>query len=173
MNTKLIGFIILGVVLIGIGIWQFGGSNTQEQEAVSNIKIEAPGEQPTITPPTSAPQDTGEPSSAESGSTTEDTEQVVAAVTKITIEGDEFSFAPANISVTRGTTVELTFKNIGKAPHNYSVTELGLATKTIGGGKTDVVTFVAPSTPGTISYTSFCSVPGHREAGMVGTIEIK
>ena len=165
MNTKLIGFIILGVVVIGIGIWQFGGRNTEEQEVSSDIKIEAPTQEPSTTPPASSP--------SSGGVETDTGEQSAASTTKITIEGDEFSFSPRNITVSAGTTVELTFKNIGRAPHNYVVTELGLATKTIGGGKTDVVTFVAPSTPGTISYTSFCSVPGHREAGMVGTIEIK
>lgn len=94
-------------------------------------------------------------------------------VLKFVIEGDEFSFSPPKITVLRGATVELTFKNVGRAPHNYSIDELGIATKTIGGGKTDVVTFVAPDTSGTISYSSYCSVPGHKEAGMAGTIEIK
>jgi plastocyanin len=143
MNTKILAFIILGAALIGIGIWQFGGFQAPKQEALPDTKIQAPTGEPEVTS------------------------------TKITIEGDEFSFAPANISVARGATVELTFKNIGRVPHNYIVSELGLATKTISGGNTDVVTFVAPDSAGTISYTSFCSVPGHREAGMVGTIEIK
>ena len=170
MNTKLIGFIILGVILIGVTVWQFADFRAPERDEIpAPTKIQAPTGEPQSTSPSSEAPTTG----TEPASPNEQGEQVVVAVTKITIEGDEFSFAPANISVTRGTTVELTFKNIGKAPHNYSVTELGLATKTIGGGKTDVVTFVVPDTPGTISYTSFCSVPGHREAGMVGTIEIK
>ncbi|MFY9458096.1 MAG: plastocyanin/azurin family copper-binding protein, partial [Candidatus Spechtbacterales bacterium] len=94
-------------------------------------------------------------------------------VLKFVIEGDEFSFLPQNITVPRGATVELTFKNIGRVPHNYIIDELGIATKTIGGGKTDVVTFTAPNTPGVIDYASYCSIPGHREAGMEGTIEIK
>lgn len=92
---------------------------------------------------------------------------------RFTIEGDEFRFSPSNISAARGATVELTFKNVGRVPHNYVVDELGLATKTIGGGKTDVVTFTAPDSAGAITYASYCSVPGHREAGMAGTIEIK
>ena len=161
MNTKLIGFIILGVILIGVTVWQLVDFRASEgPEIPAPTKIQAPTGAPGSTAPTSETPTTG-------------TGQVVAAVTKITIEGDEFRFAPADISVTRGATVELTFKNIGRAPHNYIVTELGLATKTISGGKTDVVTFVVPNTPGTISYASFCSVPGHKEAGMVGTIEVK
>ena len=94
-------------------------------------------------------------------------------VSKFVIEGDEFSFSPKSITVARGVVVELTFKNIGRVPHNYIIDGLGIATKTIGGGKTDVVTFTAPDSAGTITYASYCSVPGHREAGMAGTIEIK
>jgi|GEM_PF-3130120 plastocyanin len=164
MNTKLLGnkitlfrLIFLGMVLAGGAVWQFGGFDRTEQEVPASI--EAP---------------TGElessPRTLEEIPTMEG-EGVVA--TNITIEGDEFSFSPESITVAPGATVELTFKNIGKAPHNYVVTELGLKTKTIGGGKTDVVTFRAPDSAGTISYTSFCSIPGHLEAGMVGTIEIK
>lgn len=164
MNTKLLLFIILGVALIGIGIFKFGGFKAQEEGAPSDIKIEAPTGEPETTPPESFPS---------SESTDTNKGEAVVAVTKIMIEGDEFSFSPTNVSIARGATVELTFKNIGRAPHNYTVTELGLATKTIGGGKTDVVTFVVPDKPGSIAYTSFCSVPGHKEAGMIGTIEIK
>ena len=159
MNAKLLGFIILGAVLVGAAVWQLGGFSRPEQKVPASTKIEAP---------------TGElessPRTLEEIPTMEG-EGVVA--TNITIEGDEFSFSPESITVAPGATVELTFKNIGKAPHNYVVTELGLKTKTIGGGKTDVVTFRAPDSAGTISYTSFCSIPGHLEAGMVGTIEIK
>ena len=166
MNTKLLIFIILGVALIGIGIFKFGGFKAGEKGATSDIKIEAPTGEPDATPPGSSP-------SSESTSTDTDKGEAVVSITKITIEGDEFSFSPKNISIARGTTVELTFKNIGRAPHNYTINELSLSTKTIGGGKTDVVTFVAPDAPGVITYTSLCSVPGHKEAGMVGTIEIK
>lgn len=115
------------------------------------------GEEPSTSPPTASPP---------AGETQK-------SVEKFVIEGDEFSFSPQNITVTRGATVELTFKNIGRVPHNYIVDELGLATKTISAGRTDVVTFVAPNTPSAISFSSYCSVPGHREAGMEGTIEIK
>lgn len=164
MNTKLLIFIILGVALIGIGIFKFGGFKAEDKGASSDIKIEALTGELAATLPGSSPEST---------STDTDKGEAVVPVTKITVEGDEFSFSPKNISIARGATVELTFKNTGRAPHNYMITELNLATKIIGGGKTDVVTFVAPDSPGVITYTSFCSVPGHRESGMVGTIEIK
>ena len=157
MNTKLLGFIILGAVLVGVAVWQLGGFSRPEQKVPASTKVEAP---------------TGELKSSSPTLEEAPTREGVIA-TKITIEGDEFSFAPENITVARGATVELIFKNTGKASHNYVVTELGLKTKTIGGGKTDVVTFRAPDSADTISYKSFCSIPGHFEAGMVGTIEIK
>ena len=145
-------FLIIAIALIAF-FWYFRGA------APKGVPTTAPQGGPTITPPTSPPP-------GESG-------EEISSLQRFTIEGDEFRFSPKNISVTRGATVELTFKNVGNAPHNFTIDELGLATKTIGGGKTDVVSFVAPDTAGIVSYSSYCSVPGHREAGMVGTIEIK
>ena len=98
---------------------------------------------------------------------------VAPSSVKLTVEGDEFSFSPKTVKVKRGDTVELTFKNVGVVLHNYIVDELNLSTRTIGAGETDVVTFTAPLAAGSITYTSYCSLPGHRESGMEGVIVIE
>ena len=95
------------------------------------------------------------------------------AFVKLIIEGDEFSFSPKTINVKRGDIVELIFKNVGTIPHNYIVDELGLGTKIVDVGQTDTVTFTPPSAAGSITYASYCSIPGHREAGMEGLIVIE
>ena len=161
-------FIIIGVALIALSLRSLIDFNVPEEEVPAPKKIGTPQ----VTPPTSPPPGTTEeeqspPASSSSG---EDTSQ---EITRITVEGDEFSFSPADFTVKRGKTVELTFRNVGRAPHNFIVDELGLATKTIGGGKTDIVAFLAPDSAGSLTYTSYCSIPGHREAGMVGTITIE
>lgn len=115
----------------------------------------APGAGPTITPPTSAPPGT------------------IQEAQRFIIEGDEFKLSPNTITIKRGSSVELTFKNMGRAPHNFTVSELGVATKTIEGGQSDTVIFSVPETPGAFSYESHCSVLGHKALGMKGTIEIK
>lgn len=158
-RPKLIIFIIIGAALIALSFWYFTDFNIPEDELPGPQKIESPSVTPPTTPPpggSSGDADVGEP-----------------AVVKKTIEGDEFSFSPSSFSIPVGARVELTFRNIGSAPHNFVVDELALATKTIGGGKTDTITFTAPTSPSTITYSSYCSVPGHREAGMEGTIVIE
>ena len=89
---------------------------------------------------------------------------------EITITGKEFVFSPALITVKAGQRVKLTFKNEGNYPHNLSIDGLGITTKTIGSGQTDTIEFTASSAG---SYAIFCSVPGHREAGMRGALIIE
>jgi plastocyanin len=70
-------------------------------------------------------------------------------------------------------TVKIAFTNKSPLAHNLTIQKgtngpiLG-ATPTFDGG-TKVLTLKLP--PGT--YTFFCSVPGHRMAGMVGTLTVK
>ena len=167
MNTKLIGFIILGVILIGVATWQLVDFRAPGRDQIpAPTKIQTPTGAPESAPPTSKTP------TADGDKMKEESMPTLVGI-QITVEGDEFSFSPANISVERGATVELTFKNVGAIPHNYIVDELGLGTKTIDAGQTDVVTFTTPSAAGSITYASYCSIPGHREAGMEGLIVIE
>lgn len=93
-----------------------------------------------------------------------------AGATEINVSGSEFSFSPASINVKAGERVKITFRNIGQAPHNLVLEGLGITTKTIGGGQTDVVEFTAPAAG---TYSFFCSIPGHRSAGMEGSLKIE
>jgi len=93
-----------------------------------------------------------------------------SAVKEFTISGTEFSLNPASINVKAGDRVKIIFKNIGRAPHNWTIEGLGVSTKTIGGGQTDTIEFTA-SASGT--YSIFCSVPGHRAAGMEGQLIVE
>lgn len=89
---------------------------------------------------------------------------------KIALEGNEFAFTPATITVKKGQPVELTFKNVGKFPHNFSISDLSVQTKTIQPGQSDVVTFT-PDKTGSFTYT--CTVPGHADKGMKGTLIVE
>jgi plastocyanin len=93
-----------------------------------------------------------------------------APVKEITVIGTEFSFSPSSITVLAGERVKIVFKNQGKAPHNLVIQGLGIGTRTIGGGQTDTIEFTAPSSG---TYAFYCSVPGHRAAGMEGRLEVK
>lgn len=93
-----------------------------------------------------------------------------SGVKEVTVIGTEYSFSPSSISVQVGDQVKITFKNIGRAPHNFVIEGLGINTKTIGAGQIDIVEFTAPVSG---TYTIFCSVPGHRAAGMKGSLKVE
>ena len=91
-------------------------------------------------------------------------------VKEIQIVGNEYTFTPSSISVGKGEKVALTFRNTGRLPHNLTIKELGIATKTIGQGESDTVEFTA-SEVGILTF--YCSVGNHRSLGMEGSLEVK
>lgn len=100
-------------------------------------------------------------------------EKVVSDGTEIKefiVSGTEFSFNPSSLSVKAGEQIKIVFKNDGKAKHDLVIEELGIRTRIISVGQTDVLEFIAPSSG---TYTFSCSVPGHRSAGMVGELEVE
>lgn len=86
-----------------------------------------------------------------------------------TVSGGEFAFSPNTLSVNKGDTVNVTFTNTGAFPHNFTIAEFNVKSKTISPGETDTVTFTADQA-GTFTY--FCSVPTHKDKGMVGTLTV-
>lgn len=91
-----------------------------------------------------------------------------AAAREITVVAKEFKFVPDVIHVTKGEEVSLVFKNAGALSHNLTFDGLGgLKTKTIQTGATQTLRFTAAKT-GDIQF--YCSVTGHREAGMHGEL---
>lgn len=87
---------------------------------------------------------------------------------EIRITLDEFSFSPDVVEVRAGETVNLVLVNAGALPHDLTIPALGFSLA-VAPGATAAAALTAP-TPG--SYPFFCSVPGHRPAGMVGTLVV-
>jgi plastocyanin len=66
--------------------------------------------------------------------------------------------------------VTIVFTNASPLPHNVAVeqgTKMLGSTPTFSGGSKTLVLTLKPGT-----YTYFCSVPGHRQAGMQGTLTV-
>jgi nitrite reductase (NO-forming) len=83
--------------------------------------------------------------------------------------GNSMHFAPPSIVVRAGQPVELTLRNGGGIPHDFTLNEgvTGPVQIVAQGGRTARGTFTI-DTPGT--YEFVCAVPGHAAAGMRGTI---
>ena len=102
-------------------------------------------------------------------STTPDASANVIQPETVKISGSEFSYAPATISAKVGQEVTVTYTNTGKYPHNFVINELGIKSQTIKSGETATFSFT-PNKTGTFSF--YCSLPNHREQGMVGTLSV-
>lgn len=85
------------------------------------------------------------------------------------VAADEFTFDPGTIEAPAGTPITLTLKNSGELAHNLTIASLDVETPTIQPGETATVT-ISPQQAGELTF--FCSVPGHRDAGMEGHIRL-
>jgi uncharacterized cupredoxin-like copper-binding protein len=82
----------------------------------------------------------------------------------------QLKFLASSASATAGK-VTLRMKNMSSTPHDIAIS---------GAGVSEIGPIVANGGASTVSanlkpgkYTFFCSVPGHRQAGMVGTLTVK
>jgi len=100
----------------------------------------------------------------------EEIQPPIEEVREISVSGTEFSFSPATLSFTSGEKIRLTFNNTGSAPHNLIIEGTEIGTKTISGGKENIIEFVAPASG---TYAIFCSVGSHRQLGMEGTVTVE
>lgn len=113
--------------------------------------------------------------------------------TEIMVQASRMTYQPAMIEVTAGQPVKLTFQNMDSVDHDLSIMEfpmvmMGATQEPMAGhdmgGLTEVpelhmaalmnqasVLEIMPSKPGT--YEFFCTVAGHKAAGMVGTLVVK
>jgi uncharacterized cupredoxin-like copper-binding protein len=102
--------------------------------------------------------------------TAQGTTTQAATATKVDVSETEFKITPAQTPKAAGS-YEFVVKNDGKVPHDLVVSGNGVNAKTPlldpGGSKTLTVDLK----PGT--YDVYCSVPGHKQAGMQGTLTVK
>jgi nitrite reductase (NO-forming) len=96
--------------------------------------------------------------------------QVVAAnlPTAVTVEASEFKFNPTSLQLPSGKQVTITLQNSGTVEHDFTVDALGVkVSASAGKAATGQFTLDKPGT-----YDFYCSVPGHKDAGMHGTLSV-
>ena len=91
-----------------------------------------------------------------------------ADATVVNVDASNFEFGPDTIRVGATEEVALTLHS-EDGPHDFAVDGLGLVAD-VGGGGTDAER-LRIDIPG--RYTFFCTLPGHRDGGMEGTIVVK
>jgi len=106
----------------------------------------------------------------------------------ITLALNEFQFQPADITVNVGQPVKLVLKNTGTVLHDFVSTDAMVtvieehgAEHEMGGMHTTMHAAVDAGQQSTLefkatqagTYTFYCTIAGHKEAGMTGTLIVK
>jgi nitrosocyanin len=154
MNRTIIVIVLLAILLGGFAL-------VQSQKKVTQT---SPAE--TTTQPSTVMQPSGAMSPAATG---EGAMMKAGEVKEFTVEGKNFSFSPSTLTVNKGDTVKITFKNSG-GMHDFVLDEFNVKTKPIESGASETVSFTADKA-GTFNY--YCSVGNHRAMGMQGTLTVK
>jgi len=81
----------------------------------------------------------------------------------------DIAFNPKEITIPANTDVVIQLPNNGMAAHNFNIDALGVNSGDVAPGQSATVTINAE--PGTYEY--YCSIPGHKEAGMVGKLIVQ
>jgi plastocyanin len=135
-----------------------GEEGEAEQEAEAGEEAEAEAEGQTAAP---APAEGGEKAKPEGGG---------ATTLKLAAEPSEIAFDTTSLSAKAGN-VTIDFTNPSPLEHNVAIEKEGkklAQSETIASGKTSVSVDLEPGT-----YTFLCTIPGHAEAGMEGTLTVK
>jgi uncharacterized cupredoxin-like copper-binding protein len=143
--------IALSAVLVALGLAACGGSSSSSTSSSS-------------APATSSSSSTSTSASASTGGGG-------GSLSDAANPSGQLKFTKSSLSAKAGK-VTINFANSSPLGHNFTIQQgtngatVGATPTFQGGSKTLTVTLK----PGT--YTFFCSVPGHRQAGMQGTLTV-
>jgi|GEM_PF-633957 nitrite reductase (NO-forming) len=91
-----------------------------------------------------------------------------AATTKLDVTSREFAFSPAKLAMDKPGQLVVNLTNAGVVEHDLTITGITGKAYAAPGGKGSA-TFDRPKAG---TYQVICSIPGHKEAGMVGTLVV-
>ncbi|MCY4575292.1 MAG: cupredoxin domain-containing protein [Chloroflexi bacterium] len=85
------------------------------------------------------------------------------------IVGTEFAFEPETIQIPVNEEAVIEFRNLGTVDHDLVIEEFDVATGSMRIGSKKTVRFT-PTVLG--EFELICSIPGHPDAGMTGTVVV-
>jgi plastocyanin len=91
------------------------------------------------------------------------------AQTAPAIELVDIAYNPTQFTIPANTDVTVTLKNTGQLPHTFDIDELNIHSDQVQPGQSATVKINAAAG----SYQFYCREPGHKEAGMVGTLTVQ
>jgi plastocyanin len=86
----------------------------------------------------------------------------------VTLHAKDIAFDVTTLTAKAGQTVNVTYINDGALDHTFKIDNV-VEEQKIAAGATTTFSFTAPAAG---TYTYYCNVAGHKEAGMVGTLTV-
>jgi plastocyanin len=87
----------------------------------------------------------------------------------IEVEATDFALTPARLEIGAGSEVTIRLVNRGVVPHNFAIPALGVLVEAGPGGSATTRMNVPAEV---VTYDILCSLPGHYESGMRGTLVV-
>jgi cytochrome c oxidase subunit 2 len=91
-----------------------------------------------------------------------------ASGSTVTLTAKEFSFDQKDVKLVAGQATTIVLKNGGAIEHDITIDNPAFALKALP-TKTEQKQITIPAAG---TYTFYCSVPGHRQGGMEGTVTV-
>lgn len=93
----------------------------------------------------------------------------IAEANTFVLSALDIRYEPKKFTIPANTDVTIVFSNEGKMQHDMVLPDFGISTGRLNAGNTREVKLNAK--PGT--YHFYCSIPGHKQAGMVGVLTVE
>lgn len=90
----------------------------------------------------------------------------VVSSNTVTIETQDILFSPSTIDIAAGADVTITIRNSGFIPHDFRIDSPLIQSGIIASGAEVSLVINLPAG----SYTFYCTVRGHKQAGMIGVL---
>jgi uncharacterized cupredoxin-like copper-binding protein len=148
----------------------FSKANTDYFGGVTPAKEAQATAEPAATEPPATHEATATHEAAattEASATAAPAEGTAAAGQTVTMEAGDFYFKPKDVTIPANTPVTFKITNVAQIPHNFSIDNLAISVALPPGKTTDVLVNAPKGT-----YQFYCNLPGHRAAGMEGTLTV-
>lgn len=100
------------------------------------------------------------------GQSNGDNGQVTSEIREFTVNGHAYGFTPSTIEVNKGDDVKITFIS-DDISHDLVIDGYNVGTNAVSSGNSYTIQFIADKSG---TFTFYCSIDGHRDAGMVGKL---
>ncbi|MBI4092756.1 MAG: cupredoxin domain-containing protein [Candidatus Kerfeldbacteria bacterium] len=171
---KVIWTVII-IVLIGFGVWYFVGTTSQnanENAAATNTTTTANTNAQqflTTNKNENANQNVNQNANLNANANTNAATSQTGPDYSVSMT--DYAFTPATITADLGKTVTVKVTNNGGLTHSFVINGLSVNSGLLAPGQSKTISITTPSSAGTFEY--FCSVSGHKDLGMKGTLTVQ